>query len=546
MANVTIVKLKIRRGSDAQRKTIVLDQGEVGYTLDTRRIFVGDGATEGGHSVGVKTVGPFNDKANLGTAAGQSPGLQLGDIGYAESKLYTLTSTIYTNNLSGWAYIGPKPDGTFVDFVGGSGDDQNYLTVKKNPGAIDSQYMSPAIFGRGLLSSYNTTDGGTIEVGINTNYLELSASGVGGNTNIIAPKINSVTEREISPTIFDKGIVGGSGAGAGGFNKISLSINTNQFQFDTNNKLEIKAFGSKSDGGQLTMPTQVWAGQCGENLGTGLSLDSSCNLQAAVRGVGEGTPININNGLLSLNGGTSAAQEFPFLDTRQGIITQIRSSIYDMVTAKGLSGDNAGDGVPVGSIIPHAAAFTKIPAGYLLCDGTTVIRAAYSKLFDVIATTYGNGDGSGNTFSLPNLTGGNVTLYGANALATGANSNTPGGAGTSDTIYLSGTKASTYSSVDSSTTQFGISAAAVNFIIKAEEDPLLNIFNGAPDQVTKGYLDASLNGGPALKNQVYECVDNSGNRTLLSSAGFIRFGLSGTTRGTDEDYDKFAIPVFSW
>ena len=546
MANVTIVKLKIRRGSDAQRKTIVLDQGEVGYTLDTRRIFVGDGVTEGGNSVGAKTVGPFNDKANLGPAVGQSPGLQLGDIGYAESKLYTLTSTIYTNNLSGWSYIGPRPDGTFVDFVGGSGDDQNYLTVKKLPGAIDSQYMSPAVFGKGLLSSYNTTDGGMIEVGINTNYLELSASGVGGNTNIIAPKANSVTEREISPTIFDKGIEGGTAAGAGGFDKISLSINTNQFQFDTNNKLEIKAFGNKSDGGSLTMPTQIWAGDSGQNLGTGLSLNSDNELQAAFRGIGEGAPINLNDGLLSLNGGTSAAQEFPFLDTREGVITQIRSSIYDMVTAKGLSGDNAGDGVPIGSIIPHAAAFTKIPAGYLLCDGTTVTRTAYSKLFDVIATTYGNGDGSGNTFSLPNLTGGNVTLYGADALATGANSNTPAGAGTSDTIYLSGTKASTYSSVDSSTTRFGLSATAVNFIIKAEEDPLLNIFNGAPDQVSKGYLDASLNGGPALKNQVYECIDNSGKRTLLSSAGFIRFGLSGTTRSTDEDYDKFAIPVFNW
>jgi len=48
MANISIVKLKVRRGSDAQRKTIVLDQGEIGYTLDTRRLFVGDGSTFGG------------------------------------------------------------------------------------------------------------------------------------------------------------------------------------------------------------------------------------------------------------------------------------------------------------------------------------------------------------------------------------------------------------------------------------------------------------------------------------------------------------------
>jgi hypothetical protein len=529
MANVTIVKLKIRRGSDAQRKTIVLDQGEVGYTLDTRRIFVGDGVTEGGNSVGAKTVGPFNDKANLGPAVGQSPGLQLGDIGYAESKLYTLTSTIYTNNLSGWSYIGPRPDGTLVDFVGGSGDDQNYLTVKKLPGAIDSQYMSPAVFGNGLLSSYDTTNGGTVEVGINTNYLELSASGVGGNTNIIAPKINSVTEREISPTIFDKGIEGGACACGGGFDKISLSINTNQFQFDCNNKLEIKAFGSKSDGGSLTMPAQVWAGTCGENLGSGLSLDSNCNLQVAVRGVaGCGTPININNGLLSINGGTSAAQEFPFLDTRQGVIQQIRSSIYDMVTAIGLSGDNAGDGVPIGSILPHAAAFTKIPGGYLLCDGTDVSRTTYDDLFDVIGTTYGNR--SGTTFTLPNLTAGNTFMYGNSSLAPG-----------SITFYVTGA-----GDLAATAAKNVLSAQGFNFIIKAEEDPLMNIFNGAPDQVTKGYLDTSLNGGPALKNQVYECLDNTGKRTLLSSAGFIRFGLSGTTRSTDEDYDKFAIPVFSW
>ena len=48
MANITIVKLKVRRGTDSQRQDIVLDQGEVGYTLDSKRLFVGDGATYGG------------------------------------------------------------------------------------------------------------------------------------------------------------------------------------------------------------------------------------------------------------------------------------------------------------------------------------------------------------------------------------------------------------------------------------------------------------------------------------------------------------------
>ena len=72
MANISIVKLKVRRGSDAQRKTIVLDQGEIGYTLDTRRLFVGDGSTFGGQSVSNKNIGPFANNSSLGPDS--SPG----------------------------------------------------------------------------------------------------------------------------------------------------------------------------------------------------------------------------------------------------------------------------------------------------------------------------------------------------------------------------------------------------------------------------------------------------------------------------------------
>jgi microcystin-dependent protein len=44
------------------------------------------------------------------------------------------------------------------------------------------------------------------------------------------------------------------------------------------------------------------------------------------------------------------------------------------------------------------------PTGYLFCDGSAVSRSAYSRLFSVIGTIYGNGDGV-NTFNLPNLQG---------------------------------------------------------------------------------------------------------------------------------------------
>lgn len=42
------------------------------------------------------------------------------------------------------------------------------------------------------------------------------------------------------------------------------------------------------------------------------------------------------------------------------------------------------------------------PANWLLCDGTAVSRTTYGKLFGVLGTTYGTGDGS-TTFNLPDL-----------------------------------------------------------------------------------------------------------------------------------------------
>lgn len=50
-----------------------------------------------------------------------------------------------------------------------------------------------------------------------------------------------------------------------------------------------------------------------------------------------------------------------------------------------------------------AFAGNSTPAGWLLCDGSAVSRTTYARLFEVIGTTYGSGDGS-NTFNLPNLT----------------------------------------------------------------------------------------------------------------------------------------------
>ena len=58
------------------------------------------------------------------------------------------------------------------------------------------------------------------------------------------------------------------------------------------------------------------------------------------------------------------------------------------------------DALPTGSYIQFAG--SQAPEGFLVCNGGAISRTTYSKLFAVIGTTYGSGDGS-TTFNLPNL-----------------------------------------------------------------------------------------------------------------------------------------------
>ena len=45
------MSLRIRRGTNAQRTGGILDQGEIGYTTDTKKLYIGDGVTYGGTNV---------------------------------------------------------------------------------------------------------------------------------------------------------------------------------------------------------------------------------------------------------------------------------------------------------------------------------------------------------------------------------------------------------------------------------------------------------------------------------------------------------------
>ena len=102
--DIEIVKLKIRRGTDSQRQSVILEQGELGYTTDTKRVWVGDGFTEGGQVVGSKVHTPMT----VGSRVLLTDAVR-GDVVYDNNLLYQLEGTDYsqTNN---WTFIGTKFD----------------------------------------------------------------------------------------------------------------------------------------------------------------------------------------------------------------------------------------------------------------------------------------------------------------------------------------------------------------------------------------------------------------------------------------------------
>lgn len=63
--------------------------------------------------------------------------------------------------------------------------------------------------------------------------------------------------------------------------------------------------------------------------------------------------------------------------------------------------------VPVGAIFPFAGVTSKIPKGYLLCDGAEVSQSVYSGLFNIIEYSYkpSNSLQGAGTFALPDLRG---------------------------------------------------------------------------------------------------------------------------------------------
>ena len=225
--DIEIVKLKIRRGTDSQRQVVTLEQGELGYTTDTKRVFVGDGATLGGNIIGNITHPPITigSRTLLSNAT-------IGDLVYDNNFLYQL-SALPALSASSWVYIGTKVNSDVFSF-----DANNRLEFQTNSIAASS-LKADVVYDQGGLG-FNKVEG--LSANVDDTTIGITTTNKLSVINIGADEINSLS--------LGNGLSGGNG------NIISVYA-TDTFSYTTG-KLELEtvpsaALGSTIDTNDFTV-----------------------------------------------------------------------------------------------------------------------------------------------------------------------------------------------------------------------------------------------------------------------------------------------------
>lgn len=201
------------------------------------------------------------------------------------------------------------------------------------------------------------------------------------------------------------------------------------------------------------------------------------------------TQLQFRRGTTSQNNGFTGAVGEITVDTDTEALI-----LHDGSTAGGI------EIVPSGTIVAFGG--STIPTGYLACADAAVSRTTYARLFAVIGTSFGAGDGSGN-FNLPDLRdraplgkGTNMSTLGAATtgiaasavMASASKSGVQTGTsttGSSTQTVTAGTATAATSAKDSSTATFvnSVNTAAHTHSIPALDVDAFSVNTTLPSQV---------------------------------------------------------------
>lgn len=127
----TLVKILVRRGQNNDRTSTILSEGELGYTVDTQRLFIGDGVSYGGRPVSNFFLGRTSNKLLFNSLA------FIGDLIFD-----TKQGNLFSYNGQSWDVAGPLP----------------YPNSLENPEAIGGLWrVSKELLGDGFNLEYADT-----------------------------------------------------------------------------------------------------------------------------------------------------------------------------------------------------------------------------------------------------------------------------------------------------------------------------------------------------------------------------------------------------
>ena len=177
--------IRVRRGSDADRLTVILEEGEVAFTTDTQMFYVGDNATLGGILIGPGAVVP--------TAWGTITGIlanQLDLQGALNAKEPTITAGVITDYWRGdksWQPFPSIPSVTPAALT--RVDDTNVtLTLGGTPTLALLQATSLTLGWTGTLADVRIASSGTWNA--KQDAITLTTIGTSGAATFIANTLN--------------------------------------------------------------------------------------------------------------------------------------------------------------------------------------------------------------------------------------------------------------------------------------------------------------------------------------------------------------------
>jgi hypothetical protein len=258
MPDIKIVKLKLRRGTETQRKLVVLDQGELGYVTDTKRTFVGDGSTLGGTVIGTKIFTPIaSNKTGLNAYA--------GDVVVENNLMYQLTGS-NAGQLSAWKLISPIVDNSTID-LGAS----NALRIK--PDGVGIAQLGNITYSLGGIVMNNTQ-------GLSANVDKTTIIVNTSNQLAISTVYASSIIGQINNSQINTATLAGSALQSVG-NKLDVQVDNSTIVISSN-QLTVSALDASKISTGTFGATRIDASVVGQGLqgGAGVAISTSLDLNS--------------------------------------------------------------------------------------------------------------------------------------------------------------------------------------------------------------------------------------------------------------------------